>query len=84
MRLAASAQAKRFFIAALAALNDGAVSIADGYVEVLHELERKGAPRTYALLAGAFRNRVGQWLLSVACRIRRTWAARHLPAVSAW
>lgn len=84
MRRAATAQAQRFFIAALAALTDGAVSVADGYVAVLRELERRGAPRSYAWLAMAFRNPVGRHVLRLIRRLRRAQAAKELPSGGAW
>lgn len=83
MEQAAKTQGRRFFIAAMSALTDGAVSEADGYVAVLRKLERWGAPRFYAGLARLFRNQVGRSVLALVRRLRRVWEARELPVGAA-
>lgn len=83
MRGAVRTQGKRFFIAAMAAITDGAFSVADGYLEVLRELEQRGLPRAYRFLAQMLRNRIGREFLFHVRRLRRARAAAGLPLEAA-
>jgi hypothetical protein len=84
MRGAVRAQGKRFFIAAVASLATGDVHAAEGYMAVLHELERRGLPSIYFLLAKAFQNPAGLSLLTLTRQLRRTWKASRMPVEEAW
>jgi len=83
-RWAIRAQGNRFFVAAVAAITSGSFSVADGYIGVLRELEERGLPRPYRILASALRNRMGQRLLFHARRLRRARDARNLPVEAVW
>lgn len=84
LRRAVRAQGNRFFIAAVSAMTAESFSLADGYVDVLRQLEGRGLPRAYGVLASALRNRAGRRLLSLARRLRRAREAKNLPAEAAW
>lgn len=78
------AQGARFFIAAVAAISEGNIVDANGYIEVLHQLEGHGLPCVYARLAKAVCNPLGQWLLTAVRRCRRAQAVQSLPAEAPW
>jgi hypothetical protein len=79
VKRAATSQGRRFFISAVAAMCEGDDSVADGFVDVLRELEQHGLSRAYAGLALACRNPVGRRCLSGVRRLRRMLAAQALP-----
>ncbi len=75
-RLAATTQGRRFLVAELAAVSRGDYELARGYLEVLRKLRDIGLSPAYTATASLFTNRLGQSLLSLGARIRRTRARR--------
>jgi glycosyltransferase involved in cell wall biosynthesis len=80
-QLAARAQGRRFFIAALSAVARGEFELARGYTTVLEKLRAIGLSPVSALMARCLTNQLGQRVLAPVARLRRARARRTMMAL---